>query len=295
MREGRIRVNDGRTVGFADYGTPEQVAVVWCHGGPSSRLEPEPITASARQAGLRFIGIDRPGYGFSTPQPGRTIGGWVPDAIAVVDHLGIDRFVVVGASTGGAYALAVAASSTRVIAAIACCALTDMRWTEGKAMVLGAPLAWGSRDRDTVLAIVAEQFGEDGSKVNVHTGGIPLPASDRALFAEPDYFSSWLRSLKQTFAQGVAGYADDRLADGVGWGSFDVSAITCPVAVIHGGSDNFVPVAHARYTASIVPGATLRLYEPLGHFSICNEVVGMVGQLLAGSGYVGSRAVAGSA
>jgi pimeloyl-ACP methyl ester carboxylesterase len=121
MKEATITVEDGRTVGFADYGSPDQTAVLWCHGGPGCRIEPEPFAASAPEAGFRFVGIDRPGYGWSTPQPGRTIGGWISDALAVLDHLGIDRFVAVGASTGGAYALALAASSDRVIAAVACC------------------------------------------------------------------------------------------------------------------------------------------------------------------------------
>jgi pimeloyl-ACP methyl ester carboxylesterase len=290
MKEGTITLKDGRTVGFADYGTPDQIAVLWCHGGPGSRLEPEPFAVSARAAGLRFIGLDRPGYGRSTPQPGRTIGGWVPDGIAVLDHLGIDRFVAVGASTGGAYALALAASSGRVLSAVACCAVTDMRWTEGKAMVLGAPLAWASRDRETVMAIVTEQFGPDGSKAGDPPG---IPKSDRTFFADPIRLASSRRSQQEAFAQGVAGYADDRLADGVGWGSFDIRKITCPVAVLHGGSDNFVPVAHARHTASIVPGATLRIYEPLGHFSICQEVVGTVGELLARSKPTQSGAIAG--
>jgi pimeloyl-ACP methyl ester carboxylesterase len=98
--------------------------------------------------------------------------------------------------------------------------------------------------------------------------------------------------MKQMFAHGVAGYTDDRLADGGGWGTFDVTAITCPVAVIHGGSDNFVPVAHAQHMASIVPGATLRVYELLGHFSICQKVVGTVVELLTRSGRLRSGAVA---
>ena len=123
MNEGMITTKDGRTIGFADYGTPDQTALLWCHGGPGSRFEPAFFAEAASRAGLRLIGIDRPGYGFSTPQPGRTIGGWVPDAIAVLDHLGIDRLLVAGASTGGAYALALAAQSPRVIAAVACCAV----------------------------------------------------------------------------------------------------------------------------------------------------------------------------
>ena len=82
------------------------------------------------------------------------------------------------------------------------------------------------------------------------------------------------------FAQGVIGYVDDRLADGRGWHSFDVSAITCPVVVLHGESDTLAPVEHGRHTAAIVPGATLRTYEGLGHFSIALKVVETITGLL---------------
>ena len=35
---------------------------------------------------------------------------------------------------------------------------------------------------------------------------------------------------------GVEGYVDDRRADAVGWGSFDLSTVACPVTIVHGGS-----------------------------------------------------------
>ena len=77
-----VELTDGRTVGFVDYGDPSGTAVLWCHGGPGSRLEPASSARAAGDVGLRLVGIDRPGYGLSTPQPGRTIAGWVPEALA---------------------------------------------------------------------------------------------------------------------------------------------------------------------------------------------------------------------
>ena len=38
-------------------------AVLWCHGGPGSRLEPAAFAPDAAKAGFEYIGIDRPGYG----------------------------------------------------------------------------------------------------------------------------------------------------------------------------------------------------------------------------------------
>ena len=241
------------------------------------------FASDAERAGLRRIGIDRPGYGGSTSQPGRTIGGWVPEALAVVDHLGIDRFVAAGASTGGAYALALAASSARVLAAVACCAVSDMRWREGRAMIPEAVKIWDAPNREAAHQAVVALFGEDGSKVTAHSTGDAIAASDRAVLADPQIASAWIRSNDEAFVQGVDGFTDDRLADGNGWSTFDVRAIKCPVIVLHGTSDTIVPVAHAYHTAALVPGATLRVVEGLGHFSIILEIIGGVTKLLAQS------------
>jgi len=279
MNESKLTMPDGRTVGFADYGTPDQTAVLWCHGGPGCRFEPGFFAAAAARAGLRLVGIDRPGYGQATPWPGRTIGGWVPDGLAVADHLGIDRFITVGCSTGGAYALALASRSDRVIGTVACCAVSDMRWAEGKAMNVCCHPVWNAPDRKAALAVTTVLFGEDGSQMDVE--GTGLAETDKAMFRDPEYFHYWNSMVPEMFAPGVAGYTDDRLADGRGWHDFDVAAITCPVVVLHGGNDLLMPLANARHTASIVPGATLQIFDELGHLSIVREVVGTVCQMLA--------------
>jgi pimeloyl-ACP methyl ester carboxylesterase len=277
---------DGRTVGYVDYGPAEGFPVVWCHGGPGSRLEPSQAASQAAAAGLRPIGIDRPGYGLSTPQPGRSIAGWVPDALAVLAALSVDRFAAAGVSTGGAYTLALAALvPERVRAVVACCALTDMRWPEGRQM-MDNPAAkglWDAPDREHALAAAAATFGEDGSKMFGDPDVAPnLAPADMALFSDPEWLAAMGESMREMFACGVQGYTDDRLADGVGWVSFDVRSVRCPVLVLHGALDTIVPVAQARHTASIVPDAGLRVVDDQGHLSIVTEVPGAAAALLAG-------------
>ena len=274
----------GRTVGVTDYGGDGE-AVLWCHGGPGSRREPALMGADLTAAGFRMVGIDRPGYGASTPWPGRTIADWLPQGIAVADHLGIERFVAVGVSTGGAYALALAAMHPeRVSGAVLCCALTDMRWAEGKAMMPGPGTAgiWEAPDRETALQIAGDTFGEDGSKMATQADPDAPPTlapSDMALLADPAFGGAFLAAAPLMFAHGVQGYVDDRRADGPGWVSFDVSAVSCPVVVLHGESDLIVPVAHAHHTAAIVPGARLDIRRELGHLSIAPKIVEAVSSL----------------
>jgi pimeloyl-ACP methyl ester carboxylesterase len=281
--EGTIEVG-GRAVGYADFGPAEARPVLWCHGGPGSRIEPLIVADAARAAGFRLIGIDRPGYGKSVPQPGRTIESWVPDGLAVADHLGIESFIAVGVSTGGSYAMALAALvPERVDAAIACCSVTDTRWEGARRLAADPHLRkiWGTRDRTVALQLATDVFGADGSKMALPSPDRPpLAAADIAMLTDPARAVNWAQGLPEMFAWGIEGYADDRLADGLGWGGFPIDAIRCPVTVLHGRDDTIVPLAYADYTAEIVPGARLHVVDGQGHLSIITEVVPALTALL---------------
>jgi pimeloyl-ACP methyl ester carboxylesterase len=282
---GILTLANGRELSFVDYGPPEGLAVLWCHGGPGSRLEPTPTAAAAAALGFRLIGIDRPGYGETSLVVGRDIGDWPADALALADHLDIGQFLSVGVSTGGAYALALAAAAPRrVLGVVACCAVSDMRWTEGRAMMAGAAMVWDAPDRDTALRLTEALFGPDGSRLADLSAALALPPSDLAAISDAAFVENWGASTAVSFEQGVAGYVDDRIADGRGWGGFDVHAISCPVIVLHGEADTIVPLAHARHTAALVRNAQLRTAPDLGHFSIIGEVPATLGALRGPAG-----------
>ena len=268
-----------RTVAYRDYGPTDSTPVLWCHGGPGSRFEPASQAPAATAAGYRFIGIDRPGYGRSTPWPGRSIADWVPDGLAVADALGIDRFMAIGVSTGGAYALALAAAAPeRVMGVVACCALTDMRWPDGRASMDGELThgLWDAPNRDEAMAIAARLFGEDGSGMLDGRAGGNMAAPDLAFLGDPAFLATMAEGFPAMFAQGVAGYTDDRIADGVGWTSFDVDLVRCPVVVLHGELDGLCPVVQAHHTANVVPNARLDIRPEHGHLSIMSELVGVL-------------------
>ena len=66
-----VRAPDGRTLRVHEDGDPDGVAIVVHHGTPSSGLLYPPHAQDAAERGIRLVGYDRPGYGGSTPQPGR--------------------------------------------------------------------------------------------------------------------------------------------------------------------------------------------------------------------------------
>src|SRR5258707_4016285 len=100
-----LQLHDGRMLGYADYGPEEGPPWSYFHGYPGARLEAGFLAKAAAQAGLRLIGVDRPGMGLSSFQAGRHLLDWPEDVAALAQHLAIDRFAVVGGSGGGSYAL----------------------------------------------------------------------------------------------------------------------------------------------------------------------------------------------
>ena len=108
--ENLLTLPDGRELAYAEFGKPDGYPVLYCHGIPSSRLEPLLFGDDVlSQFGLRFIAPDRPGMGGSDFQTHRSYSDWPEDVVFLVEALGLDRFSVLGVSGGGGYAAVCAA------------------------------------------------------------------------------------------------------------------------------------------------------------------------------------------
>src|SRR3954451_631593 len=109
MTSHHVRTSDGRTLEVREVGDPDGPAIVAHHGSPGAGTFFRAEVDSARRRGLRLISYDRPGFGGSTPNPGRSVADAATDVGAILDALGVDRFATYGASGGGPHALACAA------------------------------------------------------------------------------------------------------------------------------------------------------------------------------------------
>src|SRR5688500_4433105 len=87
-----LRLRDGRTVGYAEYGDPDGVPLLFFHGTPGSRLQLRALDEPARRHHVRLLAPDRPGFGESSPQPGRTVGQYADDIRELADDLRLERF-----------------------------------------------------------------------------------------------------------------------------------------------------------------------------------------------------------
>jgi hypothetical protein len=106
--EGTVKVGRGlRRLGFAEFGPADGRPLVWLHGTPGARRQtPQSARVVAEERGVRIVGIDRPGVGSSTPHRYGSLLDFTTDLAKVADHLGIERFGMIGLSGGGPYALA---------------------------------------------------------------------------------------------------------------------------------------------------------------------------------------------
>ena len=109
VTETDLVLSDGRTLHMYDTGADDadgRLAVFWQHGTPNIGFPPEPLFVYAEELGIRWVSYDRPGYGGSTPYPGRDVASSAAYVSTIADALGIDRFALMGHSGGGPYALA---------------------------------------------------------------------------------------------------------------------------------------------------------------------------------------------
>jgi pimeloyl-ACP methyl ester carboxylesterase len=114
-----VRLADGRILQAQTTGAADGHAVLLLHRALGSRLVHGPLSAAAAGVGIRLLSNDRPGYGGSTPQPGRTVADTAADVVAIADQLGVDRLAVWGESGGCPFALACAALLPDRVAAAA--------------------------------------------------------------------------------------------------------------------------------------------------------------------------------
>lgn len=93
---------DGRRIGYWVYGAPlgkeNSRYIVYFHGFLSSGMEAAVMETAARTHGFTVVGIDRPGYGASTPMDKPTVHDIAHATMEVVDHLEIQDMVVIGTS-----------------------------------------------------------------------------------------------------------------------------------------------------------------------------------------------------
>jgi pimeloyl-ACP methyl ester carboxylesterase len=267
ITENDLELADGGTLHTYDTGSggrPGELVVVWHHGTPNLGSPPKPLFAAAGRLGIRWVSYDRPGYGGSTPAPGRDIASAARYTAAVTAALGIERFAVMGHSGGGPHALACGALLPGRVLAVA--AVSSLAPYDAEGLDWFAGMADGSR-----ASLGAAAQGRAAKEKYEASADFDTGVFTRADYAALEGTWSWFEEVVSPAIQaGPAALIDDDLAAVAPWG-FDPAQAAAPVLVMHGDQDRMVPCSHSQWLAGHTPGSELRLCSGDGHISVLDS------------------------
>lgn len=271
LQERSVRRPDGRDVSWVEHGDPDGTPILYFHGTPGSGAEAVILAGAADAHGARIVAINRPGFGGSTFQPGRTIVDWPDDAVAVADEIGAERVAVLGYSGGGPYALVCGALRPDRFPCVG--VASGAGPYEGRAsLVRMSP----SDRRMTLLALHLPPVGRVVLRTvglvtaiapgfGVRTWMTELPPADRHVLengAIPARDAMYF--LVDAMRHGAHGALHDYRLLSTPWG-FDPAHIAVPVRWWHGLDDTTVPVAEIESVARAIPDVDLCLLRDTGH------------------------------
>ena len=268
---------DGRELAWLESGDPNGPAVFVFHGTPGSRLEVSCDQVPIISSGVRFIAVDRPGYGHSTFQRGRRLADWASDVTHLADHLKIDGFSVIGVSGGGPHAAACARFiSDRVLGAGIVSGVGPLADTGAEEGMMGfnrAVIRLARRSQYAVyplFALSAWVFRRwPGLALRAASG--QLPSSDIEILSRPSVRSAYIDTYRRSPSTSALAAAQDFALFASDWG-FRLDDITVPVDIWHGDDDRNVPISHGRLQAERIPGARLHECPGEGHLLVIDRL-----------------------
>jgi pimeloyl-ACP methyl ester carboxylesterase len=281
--ESTVALGPSRQLGYAEFGDPDGRLVVWFHGTPGGRRQfPVVGRHAAELLGLRVVVVERPGTGESTDHHYAVLGDWADDVAAIADHLGHERFSVVGLSGGGPYALACGARlSDRVVCVGVLGGVVPSVGPDATATGV-VPLA---RRFNTVLGLSRWPLGTVvwGAIRAIMPIGHPAyqlyaknsPPGDRIVFADPDIEAMFIDDISNASRHQFRAIVNDAVLFGRHWG-FRLADVTVPVKWWHGDADVIVPFEGAQRAAALLPSCELHMRPEeshLGGFAAADEVL----------------------
>ena len=279
VTEKDLHLGRGRTLHYYDTcedASDDRTPVFWMHGTPNLGSPPEPLFQAAAERGLRWVSYDRPGYGGSSPQPGRDVAAAAADVAGIADAIGARQFAVFGHSGGGPHALACGALLPGRVTAVVSASAPAPHGAPGLDWFAGWT-GYGTGEQRAAAAgravlaqyLASAEFDADSF----------IPADEEALGGR----WAWLGGVAgAAMEQGPDAMIDDLLASARPWG-FDLAGITVPVLIMHGAADRMVPPSHADWLAANCSSAELRIVPGAGHITVLDSAPAALGWLCEGT------------
>jgi pimeloyl-ACP methyl ester carboxylesterase len=269
-----VLLPDGRRLDMRVSGPAGGFPLVFHHGTPGAVTPIRALERAAHARGLRLVTTSRPGYGDSSPQPGRRVVDVAADTAAVLAAIGADRCLIAGWSGGGPHALACGArlgatAAVLVIAGVAPHGAEGLDWMAGmgEENIVEFSAALGGEDQLRPYLLGArEQLKAATAADIVASLDTLLPDVDRAVLTG-EFGEDLAASFHEAMRTGVEGWFEDDMAFARSWG-FELAEISVPTMIWQGSADLMVPFAHGQWLASRLPGASAHLEKGEGHLSV---------------------------
>jgi pimeloyl-ACP methyl ester carboxylesterase len=239
MNKERIAYQDGFILSYTDVGDPNGIPVLVQHGLIAS-IEDVDLFERLIRSQRRVISIARPGYGASTPYIMRSYAEWGEIVTPLVRELGLERFDILGMSSGAPYSYALGYLFPKKVQNIF--------------IFSGIPALYD----ETVLA--------DWPYPPLLNQSLP----ELETLAQELFFNNLTEDDKQkpdirdSMANHYFGVAQDLKLRFMDWG-FNLADVKAKVFMRHSKED--LPYTTAIRTAQLLPNCELELTETGPHFS----------------------------
>ncbi len=270
----QAQLQDGRRLGFAQFGDADGFPVVMFHDLWGNRNIRHPDDAILARLGIRLIGVDRPGYGVSSRKSGRSLMDVVDDVMLLSKALKLDRFAVLGHSAGGPYALACAWRFPQIVkrcAVVAPLPPLDHRQGFGAIHPVYGRLFQLAGGNEAFFRLLMRGFiffdGQRGADQFIRELGGLLSPADQQVLSNINLFKNRRDIWEELRGGGSDSLADEMITLTRPWG-FRLQSIEIPVDIWWGEADVFCAPGVGERMASMIPQAQLRLEPDAGHFML---------------------------
>ncbi len=266
--------DNNRKVCWMECGDPKGFPVFFAHGCPGSRLEIIFLDKKAWQHGFRVIVFERPGFGRSDLIKGYPLLSFARDLERMADALKIEKFGLIGWSSGGPPVLAAAYHlPKRAVFVFSLSGYTDFgKFEDAKDLMaehnLYGPKLFENSPRlfKRVLKMVRwADIHLPNFYFKMAKEEMSLP--DRRILNDPQVAALFIRDQEEAMVSGAREIFQDLTTQWEPW-DFDVKQIKVPAYIFQGKQDSFVPWQFAQHLADTLSDARLYLYEDRAHMFI---------------------------
>jgi pimeloyl-ACP methyl ester carboxylesterase len=257
-RSGFVRLGE-RQVHVLDWGGVRRPPVVCLHGGGQTAYMWEDLGAALGDA-FHVVAPDLPGHGDTDPIDPMDRHALAASVVPLLDHLGLDRVALVGASLGGVVSITLAAAHPERVAAIALVDIGHRLEEAGVQRIIDFMRAHESfASLEEAAASIREYLP--------HRTDVTPQRLTRNLRQRPDGRWVW-KHVYGRVMRSPEGEERARnwqgLLEGV---EDDARRLACPVLVLRGAASDVLSSEAAEEMADLVPDGRLETVEHAGHLA----------------------------